>query len=142
MMILLIRFLVTLIVVLWSCDLFLFINISIDMPSLQTFPEILHGVPSNPYTVKYIPPFDEFEVDVCDLPRKASTFFPAIPGPCIFVVVAGEGTITRTASSKESIAEGDALFAPANTEIAIETVSGLKLYRAGVNSRFLDTPTQ
>ncbi|KAL0332474.1 UNVERIFIED_CONTAM: Mannose-6-phosphate isomerase 2 [Sesamum calycinum] len=72
----------------------------------QGFPEILPGVPSNPYTVKYLPPFDEFEVD--------------------------------RSFSEMLIAEGDVLFAPANTQIAMETISGMDIYRAGVNSRFLE----
>ncbi|KAL8472592.1 hypothetical protein ACS0TY_029698 [Phlomoides rotata] len=103
----------------------------------QGFPEILHGVPSNPYTIKYIPPFDEFEVDRCNLPQDASTVFPAVCGPCVFVVGEGEGTM-RVASSKEVVSEGDVLFAPANSDITVETISGLNLYRAGLNSRFLD----
>lgn len=44
----------------------------------------------------------------------------------------------RASSSKEVIAEGDVLFAPANTEITLETISGFNVYRAGVNSRFLE----
>ncbi|XP_012854729.1 PREDICTED: mannose-6-phosphate isomerase 1-like isoform X2 [Erythranthe guttata] len=103
----------------------------------QGFPEILNGVPSNPYTVKYIPPFDEFEVDRCNLPEEASTIFPAVNGPSVFVVTSGEGTM-GVASSKELVREGDVLFAPANSEITVETISGLNLYRAGVNSRFLE----
>ncbi|KAL0350320.1 UNVERIFIED_CONTAM: Mannose-6-phosphate isomerase 2 [Sesamum radiatum] len=103
----------------------------------QGFPEILPGVPSNPYTVKYLPPFDEFEVDRCNLPQETSTIFPAVPGPSLFVVMTGEGKL-RTAFSEMLIAEGDVLFAPANTQIAMETISGMDIYRAGVNSRFLE----
>ncbi|XP_051127047.1 mannose-6-phosphate isomerase 2 [Andrographis paniculata] len=103
----------------------------------QGFPEILHGVPSNPYTMKYLPPFDEFEVDQCNLPKEESTVFPAVPGPSVFVVVAGEGKIS-TATSGDVITEGDVLFAPANSKITVETVSGLSLYRAGVNSRVFE----
>ncbi|KAL8531995.1 hypothetical protein ACS0TY_008557 [Phlomoides rotata] len=99
----------------------------------QGFPEILRGVPSNPYTVKYVPPFNEFEVDQCILPQDKSTTFPAIPGPSVFLVVAGKGAV-----SKELVAEGDVLFTPANTEIIVETTSGLSLYRAGINSRFFE----
>lgn len=101
----------------------------------QGFPEILKGFPLSPYITRYLPPFDEFEVDRCILPRGASTVFPAIPGPSIFLVVVGEGTM-RTESSKDVVMEGDALFAPANTEISVSTPSELHLYRAGVNSRF------
>lgn len=104
---------------------------------MQGFPEILHGVPSNPYTVKYRPPFDEFEVDRCILPQESSTVFPAVAGPSVFVVVAGEGTL-RLAFSSELVSEGDVLFTPANTEITVETSLGLNLYRAGISSSFLE----
>lgn len=100
---------------------------------MQGFPEILHGVPSNPYTVKYLPPFDEFEVDRCILPQGASTVFPAIPGPSVFLVVKGKGTVCE-----ELVAEGDVLFTPANSQVTVKTTSGLSLYRAGVSSRFLN----
>ncbi|KAK6150988.1 hypothetical protein DH2020_015920 [Rehmannia glutinosa] len=103
----------------------------------QGLPEVLSGVPSNPYTLKYSTPFDEFEVECCNLPQEAAAVFPAVGGPSIFVVMAGEGTV-RVAFSKESVVEGDVLFAPANAEIVVETISGLNLYRAGVNSNFLE----
>ncbi|KAF2282698.1 hypothetical protein GH714_043695 [Hevea brasiliensis] len=101
----------------------------------QGFPEILKGLPLSPYIKRYLPPFDEFEVDSCVLPRGASTMFPAVPGPSIFVITAGEGKM-HTGSSKELVTEGDVLFAPANIDISITTASELHLYRAGVNSRF------
>ncbi|KAL1566600.1 mannose-6-phosphate isomerase [Salvia divinorum] len=104
----------------------------------QGFPEILRGVPSNPYTVKYLPPFDEFEVDQCILPQGASTVFSAIPGPSVFLVVKGRGTM-RQAFSEELVGEGDVLFTPANAQISVRTTSGLSLYRAGISSRFLSS---
>ncbi|KAK4410189.1 Mannose-6-phosphate isomerase 1 [Sesamum angolense] len=103
----------------------------------QGFPEILRGVPSNPYTVKYLPPFDEFEVDRCILPREKSTTFPAVPGPSVFVVISGEA-VMRLPFSEELVTEGDVIFAPANTAITVETTSGLNLCRAGVNSKFFE----
>lgn len=103
---------------------------------MQGFPEILRGVPSNPYTVKYAPPFDEFEVDQCILPEGKSTVFPAIPGPSVFVVVKGRGAV-EMGFCEEIVGEGDVLFTPANFEITVKTASGLSLYRAGISSRFL-----
>ncbi|CAK9150695.1 unnamed protein product [Ilex paraguariensis] len=100
----------------------------------QGFPEILQGLPLNPYTTRYLPPFDEFEVDRCILPQGASAVFPAIPGPSIFVVTVGEGTMC-TASFKDDVTEGDVLFAPAYCEIIVKSTSEVHLYRAGVNSR-------
>ncbi|KAK2652245.1 hypothetical protein Ddye_012101 [Dipteronia dyeriana] len=104
----------------------------------QGFPEILKGFPLSPYITRYLPPFDEFEVDRCILPEGASALFPAISGPSVFLVTVGEGTM-GTGSYKDAITEGDVLFAPANTEISITTSSELQMYRAGVNSRFLQT---
>lgn len=104
---------------------------------MQSFPEILPGVAANPYTVKYSPPFEEFEVNCYNIPEEVSIVIPAVGGPCVYLVVAGEG-IMHAASSKEVIGEGDVLLAPANTEITLETHSGSIVYRAGVNSRALE----
>ncbi|KAJ4958881.1 hypothetical protein NE237_025992 [Protea cynaroides] len=98
--------------------------------------EILQGIPLNPYTKRYIPPFDEFEVDSCILPQGKSAKFPSVPGPSIFVVTAGAG-IMQTDSFGEIISEGAVFFVPADTEITVTATQGLQLYRAGVNSRFL-----
>ncbi|KZV36870.1 mannose-6-phosphate isomerase 1-like [Dorcoceras hygrometricum] len=103
----------------------------------QGSPEILSGVVSNPFTRKYIPPFDEFEVDQCILPQEKSTVFSAVPGPSIFVAMAGAGTFC-TSSTEECITEGDVFFVPANTEITAASTSGMNLYRAGVNSQFFE----
>ncbi|PSS33595.1 Mannose-6-phosphate isomerase [Actinidia chinensis var. chinensis] len=101
----------------------------------QGFPKILEGVPLNPYTRRYLPPFDEFEVDRCILPQGASSVFPPSPGPSIFVVIEGEGTM-HAKSFEDIVREGDVLFAPANTDINVTTASELHIYRAGINSRF------
>ncbi|CAL5372476.1 unnamed protein product [Camellia sinensis] len=102
----------------------------------QGFPEILQGVPLNPYTKRYLPPFEEFEVDRCILPKGASAAFPAVPGPSVFMVMEGEGTMHSSTSFEDLVREGDVLFAPANTDVKVTTTSHLHLYRAGVNSRF------
>uniref|UniRef100_A0A7N0SZI6 mannose-6-phosphate isomerase n=1 Tax=Kalanchoe fedtschenkoi TaxID=63787 RepID=A0A7N0SZI6_KALFE len=101
----------------------------------QGYPEILEGISVNPFTKRYIPPFDEFEVDHCGLPQGGSTAFPAVPGPSIFLVMAGQGTM-RTDISEEIIAEGDVFFAPADCEIQLTAKTELQIYRAGINSNF------
>jgi mannose-6-phosphate isomerase len=101
----------------------------------QGFPEILRGVSLNPYVTRYTPPFDEFEVDRCHLPGGESTEFPAVPGPSIFVVTFGKGTVS-TSNGDHVITQGDVLFTPAYTEISLTSASELHTYRAGVNSTF------
>nr|XP_043630281.1 mannose-6-phosphate isomerase 1-like [Erigeron canadensis] len=105
----------------------------------QGLPEILKGVPVNPYVRRYTPPFEEFEVDRCMLNQGGLVVFPALPGPSVFVVISGEGSM-HTNSSEDRVSEGDALFAPAGTEISISTDTELHLYRAGVNNRVLMNP--
>lgn len=115
----------------------------IDVPTLcsmltykQGFPEILRGVSMNPYVNKYIPPFEEFEIDRCILPKGETVVFPAVPGPSIFLVTSGEGSMNTGSPKVYEITEGDALFAPAYTEISVASESELHLYRTGINSKF------
>ncbi|KAK1439098.1 hypothetical protein QVD17_04913 [Tagetes erecta] len=105
----------------------------------QGLPEILKGVPLNQYVRRYTPPFEEFEVDQCVLDQGTSVVFPAVPGPSVFVVISGEGMM-RASSCEDSVSEGDAVFAPAGTEVYVSTNSKLQLYRAGVNSKVLLSP--
>ncbi|CAN6851549.1 unnamed protein product [Brassica oleracea var. botrytis] len=103
------------------------------------YPEILKGFPLTPYITRYLPPFDEFEVDHCDLPTGKSTIFPAIPGPSVYLVIEGTGKL-QTGSSQLLVNRGDVLFVPAHNEIQVTGESDvIKLYRAGVSSRFFQT---
>ncbi|GAA0184242.1 isomerase [Lithospermum erythrorhizon] len=102
----------------------------------QGFPDILQGEALDMFTTRYYPPFDEFEVDRCILPKGTETVLPSVPSPSIFLVFEGRGMMS-TISSKEMIVEGDVLFTPADSEVSISTTSGLRLYRTGVNSRLL-----
>lgn len=108
---------------------------------MQGFPDITRGVPLNPNVTRYTPPFDEFEVDRCLLQSNESVVFPAIPGPSIFVVVAGEGKmLMSSAVEDEMVAEGDVLFVPAQNEIKFSAAADgqFHLYRAGVNSKIFN----
>ncbi|XP_038875726.1 mannose-6-phosphate isomerase 1-like [Benincasa hispida] len=103
----------------------------------QGFPEILQGVSLNEYTRKYAPPFDEFEVDRCILPQAASVSFPSVPGPSLFLVMSGKGTIVTGYSEEITFQEGEVLFVPAYMEVSITAAAiELHMYRAGVNNRF------
>ncbi|CAH2042476.1 unnamed protein product [Thlaspi arvense] len=106
-------------------------------PDPSGFPEILRGIPLNSFTRKYLPPFNEFEIDSCILPHGASALFSASPGPSIFIVIAGEGTM-HGAHFEELVSEGDVLFAPADVSVEVATSSKVHVYRAGVNSRFFE----
>nr|UPW27186.1 mannose-6-phosphate isomerase 1-like protein [Allium cepa] len=102
----------------------------------QGCPDILRGTPLSKYVLRYTPPFYEFEVDTISLPTGESMQFDAISGPSIFVVTSGNGKL----SENVEINEGSVFLLRANTELIISAHSDgtLQLYRAGVNSKFLD----
>ncbi|MCL7045478.1 hypothetical protein MKW94_017738 [Papaver nudicaule] len=107
----------------------------------QGLPEILHGVSLNRYTKRYTPPFDEFEVDFCLLPKGESVMFPEVEGPSIFLFTTGHGTLhtfSLTSAAEDAIRDGSVLFVPSGTKIVISAspLAGLQFYRAGVNQRF------
>lgn len=78
-------------------------------------------------------------MDHCDLPTGRSTVFPAIPGPSVYLVIEGKGKF-QTGSSQLLVNGGDVLFVPAHNEIHVTGESDvMKLYRAGVSSRFFQT---
>ncbi|KAI3927544.1 hypothetical protein MKW92_037878 [Papaver armeniacum] len=123
-----------------------------DVPTLcsmltyrQGYPDILQGVAVNQYITRYMPPFDEFEVDRCNLPEGEFTEFPALLGPSLFVVTRGAAKIQVVSADhreEKEVARGDVFFVAAHTGIIITTTNmegtgGLQLFRAGVNSRFL-----
>ncbi|KAF7027177.1 hypothetical protein CFC21_039241 [Triticum aestivum] len=106
----------------------------------QIFPEILRGVPVQPHVRRYTPPTDEFEVDCCLLPPGEVAVMPPVPGPSIFLVMAGEGEVQADSmSGGEKAKEGDVFFVPAHTEVSLSASghASMQLYRAGVNSRVL-----
>ncbi|TVU23144.1 hypothetical protein EJB05_30255, partial [Eragrostis curvula] len=106
----------------------------------QMFPEILKGVPVQPYVTRYTPQTDEFEVDHYLLPAGKSVTMSPVPGPSIFLVMTGEGEIKAGSVPDEAkLKEGNIFFVPAYTEVKLQA-SGpgrMQLYRAGVNSEFL-----
>ncbi|KAK9700191.1 hypothetical protein RND81_08G222400 [Saponaria officinalis] len=105
----------------------------------QGRPEVLRGFNvegTNGYTKRFRPPFEEFEVDHCDLPDRKTIDFPSVDGPSLFLVTQGTGTI-RAGFSVEKITVGDVLFAPANAKLTVSSETRLQIYRAGVNTKFL-----
>ncbi|WVZ72074.1 hypothetical protein U9M48_020589 [Paspalum notatum var. saurae] len=103
------------------------------------FPEIFRGVPVQPHVRRYTPPFNEFEVDCCLVPPGEPVVISPVPGPSIFLVMAGEGEIQLDSMSDgEKVMEGDVFFIPAYTEVKLSACGPefMQLYRTGVNSRF------
>uniref|UniRef100_A0ACD5U500 Uncharacterized protein n=1 Tax=Avena sativa TaxID=4498 RepID=A0ACD5U500_AVESA len=112
----------------------------------QTFPKILVGIPVQPHVTRYIPPFDELEVDLCMVPQGEDVVIPSIPGPSIFLVMAGEGEIQLLAAAgnnnNKHAKEGDVFFVAAYSKVKLSAAASssdgyMHVYRAGVNNKFL-----
>ena len=100
----------------------------------QAFPELLQGVCVQPYVRRYTPPFDEFEVDCCLVPAGELVIISSVPGPFVFVVIAGEGKLQADSLPDGKRAkEGDVFFVPAYTEVKLSTrgPESMQLYRPG-----------
>lgn len=112
----------------------------------QGLPEVLTGTQVGAYTTRYIPPFDEFEVDHIEIPVGASTDFENL-GPSVFLCIAGIGAVAQSdTKTVTGIKKGDVFFVPSAQKIEIAATvevdqdpaslnqAPLQLYRAGVNS--------
>ncbi|KAK1603801.1 hypothetical protein QYE76_027474 [Lolium multiflorum] len=103
----------------------------------QIFPEILQGVPVQPYVRRYSPPSDEFEVDCCFVPPGEVVVISSAPSLSIFLVLTGEGDIQVDSMLQgEKAKEGDVFFVPSNTKVKLSACvhASMQLYRAGVSS--------
>ncbi|MCO5581763.1 hypothetical protein L7F22_035651 [Adiantum nelumboides] len=110
----------------------------------QGAPKILSGVPVYPFTKRYAPPFEEFEVDASVVPDGHCLSLPAIPGPSVLLILGGEGIMKQSLGSSKYVTglkRGDTYFIPAGIRLDIASgsegnlkVGPLRLYRAGVNS--------
>ncbi|KAI9127594.1 hypothetical protein K1719_000587 [Acacia pycnantha] len=89
------------------------------------------GTVINQHVTKYRPPFDEFEIDHCVLPEGMDEplTLQIVPGPSIFLVVKGRAILEVGRSRRRHfVAEGHVFLLLQTPKV---------LYRAGVNSKFL-----
>eukprot|EP00756_Hemistasia_phaeocysticola_P022750 Hpha_TRINITY_DN15850_c1_g9::TRINITY_DN15850_c1_g9_i1::g.192229::m.192229/K01809/manA, MPI; mannose-6-phosphate isomerase len=102
----------------------------------QGLPPVLRGDPTDEYTRRYVPPFDEFEVHRTSLPGGDSHVLAPTAGPSILVVLSGKGTLSA-GNKQESAHRGRVLFLPAGLPVSLAAEQGehLELTRATVNAQ-------
>ncbi|XP_024518728.1 mannose-6-phosphate isomerase 1 [Selaginella moellendorffii] len=121
-------------------------------------PQILDGCYVNPFTRRYSPPSDEFEVDHICVPVGGTAKISSPCGPSIFLVYRGMGVLSRVGKEDEAnsiiagLVRGNIFMLVAGTELEVSAVmdveesygdgehpvqDALQLYRAGVSSRLL-----
>lgn len=97
-------------------------------------PTVLDGqeIGDAPNSVRrYVPPFDEFQLETYDVKAGSECAAATSPGPCVFLVRSGAGEM-----GGEKVARGSVIFAKANEAVSIRAEKeGIVAYRAMINSR-------
>ncbi|QDZ18900.1 mannose-6-phosphate isomerase [Chloropicon primus] len=95
-------------------------------------PEVLNGDKVTDHMKSYTPPFDEFQINVVDLPARGETVVNQIQGPLLVLVYDGKGKINGS-----DVAKGEVYFVPDGHDMNVQgsESSGCSLYIASANKR-------
>ena len=94
-------------------------------------PVVLDGESVDTNTTRYVPPFDEFMLEIVTVGTNGSYTVSPSPGPCVYLVMKGGGVVGDAEAKRGSV-----LFAAAGDATAIAAGDeGATLYRAMINSR-------
>jgi mannose-6-phosphate isomerase len=109
-------------------------------------PEVLTGTPVHDHVRVYRPPFEEFEIQIVEVPAGETVAVPANPGPLILLVQEGAGSaaaaggpssLSDDLKAQRELHRGNVLFVPASTQLTYTaTAAGpLKVWVAAVNAK-------
>ena len=80
---------------------------------------------------RYVPPFDEFQLETYEVEAGSTCLASVSPGPCVFLVFGGKGEM-----GGEKVARGSVVFAKADEAVSITAgEEAIVAYRAMINSR-------
>ena len=100
-------------------------------PTVLDGEAIASGGATNATVRRYVPPFDEFQLETYEVEAGSTCAASVSPGPCVFLVFGGAGEM-----GGEKVARGSVVFAKADEAVSItageETIVA---YRAMINSR-------
>ena len=105
-------------------------------------PEVLRGKPVAEGVRRYAPPFDEFQVDLIEVPAGAQCTLPAHFGASIVLFQEGVGLVTSHPQSTETTASaGSVYFLAADKQISVKNAGpeAVKAFRTMVSDRVLGT---
>jgi mannose-6-phosphate isomerase len=86
---------------------------------------------SNATVRRYVPPFDEFQLETYEVEAGSTCLASVSPGPCVFLVFGGAGEM-----GGEKVARGSVVFAKADEAVSITAgEEAIVAYRAMINSR-------
>ena len=83
---------------------------------------------------RYVPPFDEFQLETYELAPGSKRAATTSPGPCVFLVTSGKGEM-----GGENVERGSVVFAKAGESVSIQAgEEAIVAYRAMINSRVFE----
>lgn len=99
----------------------------------STIPEVTQGRQIDPNCRLYVPPVEDFAIELIEVPAGSSYLIPDVRSPSVILTLEGSGQLQQTYTIKPmDVSFGKAAFMSANTTamaIADDTV-GLKIVRA------------
>lgn len=106
----------------------------VKMLTYQTkVPEVTRGQKVDAYTRFYVPPVDDFAIEIVELPPGTRHVMKEVRSPSVILTLEGAGTLQQGSVQSLPVSFGKAAFMSANTNatvIADENKGGLKLVRA------------
>lgn len=99
----------------------------------STLPEVTQGEKIDSCCRLYVPPVEDFAIEVIDVPAGGSYFLPDVRSPSVLLTLEGSGQLQQSHKIEAmNVSFGKAVFMSANTTamaVAAET-EGLKIVRA------------
>lgn len=99
----------------------------------NTVPDVTRGEMVDPYTRLYVPPVEDFAIEIVELPPGTRHIMKDVRSPSVILTLNGSGRLQQGSVQSLPVSFGKAAFMSANTSatiIADENASGLKLVRA------------
>jgi len=99
----------------------------------STVPDVQQGKRLDPYTLLYVPPVNDFAMELIELPPGIRYMMKAARSPSVLLTLNGSGILQQGSVQSMPVSFGKAAFMSANTTatiIADENGQGLKIVRA------------
>lgn len=111
-------------------------------------PDVLRGEAIHDHVKVFRPPFDEFEIQLVEVPAGETVSVPTNPGPLLLLVQGGGGAAVATGGAvlasaagpelkaRTELGRGGVLFVPAGTSVTYTAAEGgpLTVWAAAVNA--------
>jgi mannose-6-phosphate isomerase len=108
-------------------------------------PEVLNGTAIHDHVKVFRPPFEEFEIQLVEIPAGETVSVPVNPGPILLLVQGGKGSAKAAGGqstgpelkTEVDMHRGNVVFVPANTQLTYSASAegALKVWVAACNAK-------